>query len=87
VTYLAPLPVDGALAGYAIRVGDRRIVGEVDRIETARERFETALIDGRAAGWRVAAIATARISSAGTAIGEVGRGRQHCGQVGHPRKH
>src|SRR5262245_10042176 len=50
VTYLVPLPVDGALAGYAIRVGDRRIVGEVDRIRTARERFETALIEGRSAG-------------------------------------
>ena len=50
VTYLVPLPVDGALAGYAIRIGDRRIVGEVDRIRAARERFETALIEGRSAG-------------------------------------
>jgi Ca-activated chloride channel family protein len=50
VTYLVPLPVDGALAGYAIRIGDRRIVGEVDRVEAARERFETALIEGRTAG-------------------------------------
>lgn len=50
VSYLVPLPVDGALAGYAIRVGDRRIVGEVDRIRVARERFETALIEGRTAG-------------------------------------
>src|SRR5688572_8476996 len=51
VSYLVPLPVDGALAGYAIRVGDRRIVGEVDRIRVARERFETALVEGRTAGF------------------------------------
>jgi Ca-activated chloride channel family protein len=50
VSYLVPLPVDGALAGYAIRVGERRIVGEVDRIRLARERFETALVEGRSAG-------------------------------------
>jgi len=50
VSYLMPLPVDGALAGYAIRIGDRRIVGEVDRIQAARERFETALLEGRSAG-------------------------------------
>src|SRR6266545_1902454 len=35
VSYLVPLPVDGALAGYAIRVGDRHIVGEVDRLQAA----------------------------------------------------
>jgi Ca-activated chloride channel homolog len=50
VSYLVPLPVDGALAGYAIRIGGRRIVGEVDRVQAARERFETALLEGRGAG-------------------------------------
>jgi Ca-activated chloride channel homolog len=50
VSYLVPLPVDGALAGYAIRIGGRRIIGEVDRIQAARERFETALLEGRSAG-------------------------------------
>jgi Ca-activated chloride channel family protein len=50
VSYLMPLPVDGALAGYAIRIGSRRITGEVDRIQAARERFERALLDGRSAG-------------------------------------
>jgi Ca-activated chloride channel family protein len=50
VSYLVPLPVDGALAGYAVRIGERRIVGEVDRIQAARERFETALLEGRTAG-------------------------------------
>jgi Ca-activated chloride channel family protein len=49
VSYLVPLPVDSALAGYAFRIGDRRIAGEVDRIEAARERFETALLEGRSA--------------------------------------
>jgi Ca-activated chloride channel homolog len=49
VGYLVPLPSDGALAGYAFRIGERRIAGEVDRIEAARERFETALLEGRSA--------------------------------------
>jgi hypothetical protein len=44
VSYLVPLPADGAVVGYAFRIGDRRIIGEVDRTEAARERFETALI-------------------------------------------
>lgn len=39
--YLVPLPMDGAVAGYAFHVGGRRIVGEIDRIQVARERFET----------------------------------------------
>jgi Ca-activated chloride channel homolog len=50
VTYLVPLPTEGALAGYAIRVGGRRIVGEIDRIALARERFEKALVEGHSAG-------------------------------------
>jgi Ca-activated chloride channel family protein len=50
VTYLVPLPSDGALAGYAFQIGARRIVGEVDRIAAARERFEAALVDGHTAG-------------------------------------
>jgi Ca-activated chloride channel family protein len=50
VTYLVPLPPDAALAGYAFRIDDRRIAGEVDRIAAARERFETALLEGRSAG-------------------------------------
>jgi Ca-activated chloride channel homolog len=29
VTYLVPLPAEGAVAGYVVRVGDRRITGEV----------------------------------------------------------
>jgi Ca-activated chloride channel homolog len=50
VTYLVPLPQDAALAGYAFRIGARLVVGEVDRNAAARERFETALVEGRTAG-------------------------------------
>src|SRR5262245_30867262 len=40
VTYQAPLPADSTVAGYEIVVGERRIVGEIERRERARERFE-----------------------------------------------
>ncbi len=50
VTYQVPLPPEGALAGYTVRVGDRRLVGEVERLTAARERFEGALLEGRSAG-------------------------------------
>jgi Ca-activated chloride channel homolog len=49
VSYQVPLPVDGAVAGYVVHIGDRRIVGEVERIEAARERFETSLVEGKSA--------------------------------------
>lgn len=50
VTYLMPLPADGAVSGYAFTIGERRVVGEVDRKHAARERFERALAEGRSAG-------------------------------------
>jgi len=50
VTYQMPLPPEAAVSGYAFRMGDRRIVGEVDRVKVARERFEEALLEGRTAG-------------------------------------
>ncbi len=50
VTYLFPLPHDGAVSGFAFRLGDRRVAGEVDRVAAARERFERALVEGRSAG-------------------------------------
>src|SRR4051812_42181141 len=31
VTYKMPLPVDGAVSGYAFRIGMRTIIGKVDR--------------------------------------------------------
>lgn len=49
VSYQLPLPEDGAVAGYAFRIGGRRIVGEVDRVQAARERFDQALVSGRTA--------------------------------------
>jgi Ca-activated chloride channel family protein len=49
VTYLMPLPADGAVSGYEFRIGERRIVGEVDRLESARERYEEAIASGRSA--------------------------------------
>src|SRR5262245_33514657 len=49
VAYRFPLPADGAVSGYAFRVGTRRVVGEVDRREAARERFEQAVLEGRSA--------------------------------------
>jgi Ca-activated chloride channel family protein len=49
VTYSFPLPADGAVSGFAFRIGDRRIVGEIDRREAARERFEEAILEGKSA--------------------------------------
>jgi len=49
VTYLMPLPSDGAVSGYAFTIGDKRIVGEIDRRQAARERFEEAIATGRSA--------------------------------------
>src|SRR5688500_14500869 len=37
VTYQMPLPADGAVSGYAFRIGERRIVGEVEGRQKARE--------------------------------------------------
>jgi Ca-activated chloride channel family protein len=49
VTYSFPLPADGAVSGFAFRLGERRIVGEVDRQQAARERFEEAILEGKSA--------------------------------------
>lgn len=50
VRYLLPLPADGAVAGFAFTLGERRIQGQIDRRAAARERFERALVEGRTAG-------------------------------------
>jgi Ca-activated chloride channel homolog len=49
VVYKLPLPADGAVSGFKFRVGDRTIVGEVDRKAAARERFEEAVLSGQTA--------------------------------------
>jgi Ca-activated chloride channel family protein len=49
VTYKMPLPVDGAVSGYAFRIGERTITGRVDRKENARARFEAAIVQGKTA--------------------------------------
>lgn len=49
VTYKMPLPVSGAVSGYAFTVGARTITGRVDRKEAARARFEEAILQGKTA--------------------------------------
>ena len=49
VRYVLPLPDDGAVSGFAFRIGEQRIEGEVDRKVAARRRFEQALATGRTA--------------------------------------
>src|SRR4051812_15896301 len=49
VTYKMALPADGAVSGFAFRIGEERIVGEVDTKKKARDRFEEAILDGKTA--------------------------------------
>jgi Ca-activated chloride channel family protein len=49
VLYTLPLPADGAVTGYTIRLGKRVIRGEVQKREEARTQYRKALLDGRAA--------------------------------------
>ncbi len=49
VTYTLPLPADGAVSGFAFTLGSKRIVGEVDTRQQARQRFEDAVLEGRTA--------------------------------------
>src|SRR5262245_36798360 len=46
VTYRMPLPADGAVSGYAFQIGERVIVGRVDKKAAARETFERAVASG-----------------------------------------
>ena len=49
VHYSLPLPHEGAVSGFEFVLGQDRVVGEVDRRETARARFDEALAEGRSA--------------------------------------
>ncbi|MDF1562787.1 MAG: VIT domain-containing protein [Deltaproteobacteria bacterium] len=49
VTYQLPLPERGAVSGFSFTLGALEVIGEVDRRESARERFEEALALGRTA--------------------------------------
>lgn len=48
-TFQLPLPPDAAVVGFAFRIGDRRIEGEIARKADARARFEEAVLEGRTA--------------------------------------
>lgn len=50
VVYTMPLPADGAVLGYTVRVGDRVIRGVVEPREEAQAAFEKAMAEGRSAG-------------------------------------
>ncbi len=49
VLYTLPLPASGAVIGYAIRLGQRVVRGEVRRREEAKEQYRKALFEGRTA--------------------------------------
>jgi Ca-activated chloride channel family protein len=49
VMYILPLPANGAVTGYTVRLGERVIRGEVRRREEAREEYRKALLEGRTA--------------------------------------
>src|SRR6185295_5737036 len=50
VLYTMPLPLDGAVLGYTIRMGDRTIHGEIERRDKAAKKYRDALLEGRTAG-------------------------------------
>ncbi|HEY6572441.1 MAG TPA: VIT domain-containing protein, partial [Candidatus Eisenbacteria bacterium] len=50
VIYTMPLPADGAVLGYLVRMGDRVIRGEIETRERAEEQYKKALFEGRTAG-------------------------------------
>jgi Ca-activated chloride channel homolog len=50
VVYTLPLPADGAVLGYTITIGERRIVGEVQPRAEAEAAYREAVYEGRTAG-------------------------------------
>lgn len=49
VVYKLPLPADGAVSGFKFRIGEKTIIGDIDRKASARERFEEAVLSGQTA--------------------------------------
>ncbi len=49
VLYTLPLPADGTVTGYTIRLGPRVIRGEIRKREEARQEYRKALLEGRTA--------------------------------------
>ncbi len=49
ITYRMPLPAEGAVSAYSFEVGDRRIHGEIDTKQKARDRFTQAVAKGHTA--------------------------------------
>lgn len=49
VLYTLPLPAQGAVVGYTMRLGERVIRGEVRRRAEAQEEYRKALVEGRTA--------------------------------------
>jgi Ca-activated chloride channel family protein len=50
VLYTMPLPADGAVLGYTVRMGERVIRGEIQPREKAEAAYREALYSGRSAG-------------------------------------
>jgi len=50
VLYTMPLPADGAVLGYTIRIGERVIRGEIEPRDKAMATYKEALYSGRTAG-------------------------------------
>lgn len=49
LVYQLPLPAEGAVSGFSFRIGEQHVVGEIDRVEAARRRFEDGILAGRTA--------------------------------------
>jgi len=50
VLYTLPLPADGAVIGYTIHLGEKVIIGQIEKREAAAQMYEEALAAGRTAG-------------------------------------
>lgn len=50
VIYVLPLPADGAVLGFTLRIGEKLIRSEVEPREQAEQRYLAALYEGRTAG-------------------------------------